>query len=127
MTLTLRTTRWAIFIGMMLTVPVIFFLLQLAALMPLAAIVVIGVAHIASERGFLILALIHTAVYAPIFWLLAHFLSRAVMSIASPPVRLAALGAILFLLFVVTLVAPYSIGGHSNDQSLSWAQTFRER
>ena len=107
---------------MVLTVPVIFFLFQVAMVVPLAAIIAVS---LTTGSWFLGMGLIHTLVFAPILWWLSSLIVRSIRSLRRTDVQWALYTVFLVGFASLAWFAPYVAGGHSNDQALSWLQTFR--
>jgi len=126
-----RMVFWALFATLSLTLPVVFYMVQLVEVMPFAAIVVLaGRAVVAWFRypampsGFLVLYAIHVAVFGPLLWLLSKGVSSLVVRARDRAVRYIGAGTVVLLMVVVAYLAPYGMGGHGSQENLSWARTF---
>lgn len=117
-----KKAKWVLFITMALTVPVVFFLFQVAMFVPMAAIIVVS---FTTGSWFLSMGLIHTAIFAPMLWGISSLIVSGIKRIPRTDIQW-----VIYMVFIVSFtslawLSPYVAGGHSNDQDLSWLQTFR--
>jgi len=105
--------RW-LWLAALVTMPVPFYLGQVewAPVMRLAFLTSLFSAVVLAEGGdtmtlFTLLGWVQTAVYAGLFFLVAHVASRLVSKISAPPLRVAAVGTVVFLLVVSSLLPIY--------------------
>jgi hypothetical protein len=117
-----QLAQWMLFVAMVFTVPVMFFLVQVVLVAPLAAVIFVSIRS--GTTGFLIFGAVHTVIFGALLFLAARLVAGVLEHIPKRNVRLLAqLGVIAFLMFVASL-GPYSVGGHSNDQTYTWLHTF---
>lgn len=113
--------HWVLFITMVFTVPVIFFLFQIVLVVPLAAIIVMS---LRSEMGSLIFGAVHTMFFAPLLWGASLLIVRGLMCVPRTKFQITLYVTILAGLLVVAWHGPYSVGGHSNYRTYTWLQAF---
>lgn len=105
--------RW-LWIAALLVMPVPFYLaevewapvLRLAFLSSLFGAVALAEGG-AKVAGLMTMGLIQTLAYLGLFWLAAGLAAQLFARIASPPLRVAAVGTVIFLLFTSSLLPIY--------------------
>ena len=113
--------KWTLFTALLLTVPVLLFLVQAFLFLPaifLAAGVVVVVpklfapGHAAESVWFLLFLGVHLLVYAGLYYLLSLLAAKAIALIKPPAGWLIATTLVLAGLLVVTFLPVYGGGGH---------------
>ena len=109
-----ETTRRWLWIAALITMPVPFYLgeVEWAPVLRLAFVTglfaAVWLAETEAKLGSLMaMGLVQTALYALLFRLAAGLAARAFGRIGSPPLRIAAVGSVVFLLFASALLPIY--------------------
>jgi len=114
------TIKWTIFIALLLTVPAMFFLVQVVMFFP-AIFFVAGIMfmvpkaliHLKTETlWFIAIFGIHILVYFGIYYLVSIIVAKLISIIRSDTFEKIVVGAILLVLVVITQLPVYGSGGH---------------
>jgi len=109
---------------MALTLPVVFFLFQIVAIVPFAALILHGAMMALGSPLFGILVLVHFVVYGLLLWVISYAATRIIVRIGSPVVQKIAYGSVLASLVLVACITPYGAGGHGKPTTYTWFQAF---
>jgi hypothetical protein len=119
-----RLMTWSLFAVAAFTVPVIFFLFQVAVLLPLAALPICAFQVGLSPVGGIILLVIHLVILVPLLWGAAWLVATLIGRIPAAIGQRVALAACVGALIGWAAVGPYEAGGHGTPVHASWLGAF---
>jgi hypothetical protein len=119
--MSLGSIKWTIFVALSLTVPAMFFLVQVVMFIP-AIFFVAGMAvvipkifspgHTTEPLWFMIFLGVHALIYAAAYYMVSLLCAKAVLRIKSKLTRNVVLGIFFLGLLYVTHQPVYGAGGH---------------
>ena len=119
-TMNQRTTKWVLFVIMVCTAPVPYFMFAVAGVLPLLAVMRLSFTGV---WGFKLFNSLHLLIYGPMLYLAAKFLAHRFFSL-SPRRRALGVATVLVLALLISLLPIYGIG-HSRYDPVNLYQLFQ--